>query len=403
MSSLLVLLLQVAAILLVARGCGALFRRFGQPQVVGEMVAGICLGPSLLGWVAPDVSAFLFPAASLGPLSALSQIGLVLFMFVIGLELDPTLLRQNAPTAIVTSLSSVAAPFALGVLLALALYPTYAGSSVGVTGFALFVGVAMSVTAFPVLARILKERGLMSTRIGAIALVSAAVNDVLAWVLLAMVLVVVRAEHGLGSVAITAVGAAGYLAIMLLVVRPWLTRLAARPRRGVAAYGAFGVVLSALLASAATTEALGLHALFGAFFLGTLVPKALARELIARIEPLTVALLLPLFFASAGLRTSIDLLDQPSAWGWLALVMGVAIAGKWGGAALGARASGVSWPEARGIGILMNTRGLMELVVVTIGLELGVLSRALYAMLVLMALLTTVMTAPWLAIGGRRA
>ena len=390
------LLLQIAVVLAAARLVGLAFRRVGQPQVVGEMVAGILLGPSLFGWAAPGAAAWVFPAASLPALGTLSQTGLVLFMFIVGLELDPKLLRGRGHAAILTSHASIVVPFVLGAALALHLYGHLSDASVSFTAFALFLGAAMSVTAFPVLARILTERNLGGTRVGALTLACAAVDDVTAWCLLAGVIAITRADGPWGVVA-TLGAASAYVAAMAFGARPLLARLEAYfVSRGRMTQDLLAVVLLLLLASALVTEAIGIHALFGAFLLGAVMPKdrAFVAALSVRVEALTVTFLLPIFFAFTGLRTEIGLLDSTRLWLDAALVLAVAVVGKFAGSALAARAAGLEWREAGALGILMNTRGLMELVFLTIGLELGVISPAVFAMMVLMALVTTFMTTP---------
>jgi len=399
MPNLLLLLVQIGVVLVAARLVGLLFRRIHQPQVVGEMVAGILLGPSLLGWAAPEISARLFPAASLGFLNSISQIGLLIFMFLVGLELDPKLLRGKSHTAVVTSHASIVAPFFLGALLSLLLYPRLSDDSVTFTGFALFMGAAMSVTAFPVLARILSERGLTKTRVGAVAIACAAVDDVTAWCILAGVVAVVRSGDGAHSLWITLAGAAAFVAVMLGPVRPVLAQLeGAFHRHGRLTQDLLGGILLLGLASASVTEYLGIHALFGAFFAGAVMPKGerFVHALTGKLEDVTVVLLLPLFFAFTGLRTSFALLEGAEMWGYAGLIILVAVAGKWGGSTLAARFTGMSWREAGAVGVLMNTRGLMELVILNIGLDIGVISPALFAMMVLMALVTTFMTSPLL-------
>ena len=399
MPNLLVLIVQIAVIVIAARLVGVLFRRIGQPQVMGEMVAGILLGPSLLGWAAPELSAWLFPPGSLGFLNSISQIGLLVFMFLVGLELDPRLLREKGHAAVVTSHVSIVAPFFLGALLALYLYPRLSDGSVTFTGFALFMGAAMSVTAFPVLARILTERGLTRTRVGAVTLACAAVDDVTAWCILAGVVVLVRSgAEGLPLWA-TVGGSLLFVAVMVFGVRRLLAGLEGRfLREGRVTQDALAVILLVALASAWTTEYLGIHALFGAFLAGAVMPRddGFVHALTGKLEDLTVVLLLPLFFAFTGLRTSIGLLSGAEMWGYCALIVAVAVAGKFGGSTLAARATGMSWRESGALGVLMNTRGLMELVILNIGLDIGVISPALFAMMVIMALATTFMTSPLL-------
>jgi Kef-type K+ transport system membrane component KefB len=397
MHFLLTLILQVAVILLVARLVGWVFRRVGQPQVVGEMAAGILLGPSLLGWLAPAASAALFPPESLGYLNTLSQVGLLFFMFLVGLEFDPKLLRGRGHAAVVISHVSIIVPFFLGAALALYLYPRLSDESVSFTGFALFMGAAMSVTAFPVLARILTERNLLHTRVGAVTIACAAVDDVTAWSILAVVVAIVRSSAVETPLWLTLVGTSAYLVLMLFAVRPALRRLESfYHSRGRLTQDMVAAVLLLLLASAWTTEWLGIHALFGAFALGAVMPKdhGFVDDLTEKLEDVTIVFLLPLFFAFTGLRTSIGLVSGAEMWMYAGLVLLVATVGKFGGSTIAARLTALSWREAGALGILMNTRGLMELVILTIGLELGVISPALFTMMVLMALITTAMTTP---------
>ena len=395
------LLVQIAVVVVAARLVGLLFRRVGQPQVMGEMVAGILLGPSFLGAAAPELSARLFPAASLGFLSSVSQVGLLVFMFLVGLELNPGLLRGCGRTALITSHASIAVPFVLGALLSLLLYPRLSDRSVGFDGFALFMGAAMSVTAFPVLARILAERKLTRTRVGTVTLACAAVDDVTAWSILAIVVALVGARRGGLPPWATIAGAALFAAAMVFVVRRLLAPLQrAFDRAGRVTQDMLGLILLVVLASAWTTEWLGVHALFGAFLAGAVMPKgeAFVHALTDKLQDLTVVLLLPLFFAFTGLRTRIGLMDGAEMWGFCALVIVVAVAGKLGGSAVAARMTGMGWREAGAIGALMNTRGLMELVILNIGLDIGVISPAVFAMMVLMAIATTFMASPLLAL-----
>ncbi len=399
MPDLLLLLVQIGVVLVAARLVGALFRRLHQPQVVGEMVAGILLGPSLLGWAAPALSAQLFPPASLGFLNSISQVGLLIFMFLVGVEMDPRLLRGKSHTALVTSHASIVAPFFLGALLSLFLYPRLSDDSVTFTGFALFMGAAMSVTAFPVLARILAERGLMKTRVGAVAIACAAVDDVTAWSILAGVVALVRSSSGGVPLWVTLAGSAAFVAVMVVGVRPLVARLEGRfERDGALTQDMLAGMLLLGLAAAWTTEYLGIHALFGAFLAGAILPKGerFVHAVTEKLHDLTVVLLLPLFFAFTGLRTAFGLVEGGEMWGYAALIILVAVAGKWGGSTLAARFTGMTWRESGAVGVLMNTRGLMELVILNIGLDIGVISPALFAMMVLMALVTTFMTSPLL-------
>lgn len=399
MHFLLTLIIQIAVVLVCARLLGWVFRKLQQPQVVGEMAAGIMLGPSLLGWVAPEISAFLFPAESLRYLNALSQIGLLLFMFLVGLELNPKLLRGRTYTAIVTGHSSIIVPFALGMLLAFYIYPIFSDSSVPFIEFALFMGAAMSITAFPVLARILSERNLLRTQLGAVTIACAAVNDVAAWCILAVIITAVRAIEAKIPLWITIAGSGTYIFLMLTLVRRGLNRLEVYYRnRGRITQDLLGLILLLLLASSWATEWLGIHALFGAFVIGAVMPKdhRFVHDLTEKLEDLTVVLLLPLFFAFTGLHTRIGLLNEAAMWGYFGAILLAAVIGKFGGAFIAARLTALSWREAGALGALMNTRGLMELVILTIGLEYGIISPPIFAMMVLTALVTTVMTTPLL-------
>ena len=401
-STLLHVLLALAAVVVLARILGTLFRYVHQPPVIGEVVAGLALGPSLLGALAPDVQAFIFPSAVMPFLSALAQIGVILFMFLVGLELDPAAIRKRFGQTLAIAHASMALPFVLGAALAVPLH-RFAPAGVGLPLFAMFVGVAMSVTAFPVLARILTDRDMQTTPLGVTALSCAALGDATAWCLLAIVVAIARAEPGRGlvTVALTVL----YVGVMMGAVRPlvqaWIRRYdgqgLTRTRMALA--------MIAVLLSALATEAIGIHAIFGAFFLGALVPhdSRIARELRARVEDFVLILLLPAFFAFTGLRTRIGLLGSAEDWLLCGAIVLVATIGKFGGATLAGRATGMRWREASTIGALMNTRGLMELIVLNVGLDLGVLSPILFAMMVIMAVVTTMATTPvldWLRATG---
>lgn len=392
------LLIQIVVILLAARLVGLIFRKLHQPQVIGEMIAGILLGPSLLGWLAPGVSATLFPPESLGFLNALSQIGLLLFMFLVGLEFDPKLLRNQGHAAVVTSHASIIAPFALGAGLAFYLYPRLSDPHVQFTNFALFMGIAMSITAFPVLARILTERRMLRSKVGMMTIACAAVDDVTGWSILAAIVLFTNASTGASPLWLTLAGTVVYLVVMILGLRPLVQRLAISFQMRGISQDMMTLIFLVLLVSGLVTEWLGIHALFGAFLAGVIMPKqhSFVHALTEKLEYVAVVLLLPLFFAFTGLRTSVGLLNGADMWFYCSLIIVVAVTGKFGGSTVAARWTGMAWREASAVGVLMNTRGLMELVVLNIGLDIGILSPTLFAMMVIMAIVTTVMTAPLL-------
>jgi Kef-type K+ transport system membrane component KefB len=393
------LILQIGTILIVARLVGWIFGRIHQPRVVGEMLAGILLGPSLLGWLAPNAASAIFPLDSLGHLNSLSQVGLLIFMFLVGLELDLGHVRELGRAAVMTSQVSIILPFILGSAFAIYLYPKLSDPGVSFTGFSLFMGAAMSVTAFPVLARILTERKMLRTRVGSVAITCAAVDDVTAWCILAGIVVIVRASSSELPVWLTVGGLAVFVLLMGLVVRPALRRLEmVYEKRGSLTQDLIAIILLTVLASGFITETLGVHALFGAFLAGVVMPRhgELSRELSQKFEALIVVLLLPIYFALTGLRSSVFLISGAKMWLYCAVIIVLAVAGKLGGSMLSARFNGMSWRESAAVGILMNTRGLVELVILNIGLDLGVLSPALFSIMVLMALVTTLMTTPLL-------
>lgn len=398
------LLLALVVVIVVARLLGSLFKYMNQPAVIGEILAGLMLGPSLLGRIAPEISNYILPGSVAPYLGVISQVGILLYMFLVGLELDTRLLRTGAHATLAISHASIIAPFLLGGMLALWIYPMLSTSNISFTVFSLFMGVSMSVTAFPVLARILTDRRLQRTQMGVTALSCAAVDDVTAWCLLALVVSVVKAK--MGSALSTVLFTLAYIAFVFVVVRPALAWLARRTNdEDRISQSVLGLVLGGFLLSALITEYIGIHAIFGAFLFGAVVPhdSRIARDLTEKLQDLVVVLLLPAFFAFTGIRTQMGLLSGLENWLICIAIILVASLGKFGGTVVAARLAGLGFREGSALGILMNTRGLMELVVLNIGLDLGVISPTLFAMLVVMALVTTFATTPVLhAILGRR-
>lgn len=392
-----ILLGQIVAIIIVARFFGYISRKVGQPAVVGEVIAGIVLGPSLLGLYFPEFSTTLFPTQSLGNLQLLSQIGLILFMFVIGMEIDLKVLRNKAHDAVVVSHASIIVPFALGIGFAYFTYETLApASGINFTSFALFMGIAMSITAFPVLARIVQERGIQKTKLGTIVITCAAADDITAWCILAAVIAIVKAGS-FGSSLFIMLMAIGFVLIMLKVVKPFLKRIGdLHTSQENLSQPIVAIFFLTLILSSYVAELIGIHALFGAFMTGAIIPENVKFRniFIEKVEDVSVVLLLPLFFVFTGLRTQIGLLNDPSLWITTAIIIVVAVTGKFFGSAIAARFVGQSWKDSLSIGALMNTRGLMELVVLNIGYDLGVLTPEVFAMMVIMALVTTMMTGP---------
>ena len=388
-------LLALTVIMIVARLMGMLFRRLDQPAVIGEVIGGIMLGPSLLGRVAPDTAAFVLPADAAPFLSIISQLGVILYMFLVGLELDLAVLRTKARITIAISNAGIFVPFALGAVLAWAIHQDYAPPGVTLAPFALFIGVSLSVTAFPVLARILSDHGLQRTAMGIVALTCAAIGDATAWCLLALVVGVTQASTG--AAIVTVLMTVLYVVLMLTLGRALMSRAVPRLDASISVgEQTLTLVLVAVLLSALATEFIGVHAIFGAFLFGAIIPhkSAIARHVRERIEDVVRVMFLPAFFAFTGLRTEIGLVQTVDDWLMCLLIIAVATAGKFGGSTLAAKASGLDWRNSAALGILMNTRGLVELIVLNIGLDLGVLTPRLFTMLVLMALVTTIMTSP---------
>jgi Kef-type K+ transport system membrane component KefB len=401
------LLLQLAIILAAARALGWLLKYLGQPPVIGEMVAGIVLGPIVFGALAPDLHAHVFAPASLPALDGLSQLGLVLFMFIVGAELRlPTGVRSQLIAAGWIGTLSVIVPMLLGLALGPALYHTLAPAGAAFWPFALFMAAAMSITAFPVMARVLKERQMTQTTIGRLSLTGAAVADVLAWVMLALVVALAESGSDWGRLVRMLAGVLALAVLVFGLMRPLLARVLARHASdGRPAGGLLATLLGCTFACAYATTLLNVHPVFGAFLFGACLPRddRLLQSLIERIEHVAVLVLMPVFFALAGLSTTPDAFAGAGA-GALALILLVAIGGKLAGGALGARLAGQPWRGSLAIGTLMNARGLMELIVMKVGLDAGVIGKELFTMLLVMAIVTTMMTGPLLGVlAGRDA
>jgi Kef-type K+ transport system membrane component KefB len=389
------LLLAIAVVVAACKAAGWLMHRLGQPPVIGEIAAGIVLGPSVFGAVWPEGANTLIPSGILPQLNVLAQVGVVLFVFLTGLELNTKLLRGRGHLSVVVSHVSIAVPFVLGVGLAVAAYAKFAPDGAGFLAFALFMGVSLSVTALPVLVRILKDIGMFRSEVGVVALTCAVVDDVTAWCLLALVVALISGSS-LAGVLLTIGLAAAFTGFLFLAVKPLMTRFIARTEpsalRRLAPLALVGVMLCAM-----ATEWIGVHAMFGAFIFGLVMPRGNAVDswLHDNTGGLTTSLMLPLFFAFSGLRTDIGLLAADATlWLWCGAILLIAVLGKLGGAALAARSVGETWNRSLQIGSLMNCRGLTELIVLNVGLDLGVLSPTMFTMLVLMALVSTAMTAP---------
>lgn len=394
-----VLLMQIIIVLLAVRLFSYLFRYIGQPGVIGEIVAGIVLGPSLLGYFFPDIFGFLFRPESLTNLELISQLGLILFMFVIGMELDFGEIKKKINETLVISHAGILVPFFLGIIASYWVYEEYASSQTSFLPFALFIGISMSITAFPVLARIIQERGMTKTPVGIISIASAANDDVTAWCLLAIVIAIAKAGT-LVSAVYAIILTFAYIIIMFCVVRPFLKRIGNVYATGEVINKTFvSFIFLILVISATLTELIGIHALFGAFMAGVVMPSNVGfrKVMMEKVEDISLVFFLPLFFAYTGLHTEIGLIDSPQLWIICGLFILVAVLGKFGGCALAARLVGESWKDSLTIGTLMNTRGLMELIALNIGYEMGVLPPSVFVILVIMALVTTFMTTPSLS------
>lgn len=393
-----IVLIQVVVVLLFARFFSMIFKKIGQPSVIGEIFAGIALGPSFIGFLFPEFTQLLFPKESLGYLKILSQIGLVIFMFIIGMELDVSVLKKKASSAIFISHSSIIFPYILGVILSLYLFDEFAPPGVSFLSFGLFMGIAMSITAFPVLARIIQERGITKSPLGVMAITCAAVDDITAWGILAMIIAIVNAGTiylAILSLIITVI----FIAVMILLIQPLLNRMSQiYISKEIISKGVLTALLLIVISSAIFAEGIGIHALFGAFLAGVIMPTntKLRKVLTEKFEDFSTIFLLPLFFAFTGIRTKIGLLNDIHLWAVCFLIIIVAIIGKLVGSMLASRFTGMSWRDSFSIGVLMNTRGLMELIVLNIGYDLGIISPTIFVMMVLMALITTFITGPLL-------
>lgn len=393
-----IFLLQLILIIIAAQVCGYVFKKVGQPAVMGEIIAGIVLGPSVVGALFPGFSSFVFPASSLGNLQMLSTIGLVLFMFVIGMELDLNIIRKKARSAVLISNISIIFPYTLGILLSFWLRDDFCPPGVPFYAFSLFIGIAMSITAFPVLARIIKERDLTNTRMGSIAIISAATGDIAGWCILAVVIAIAKAGS-LGTSLYTLAFAIVYVLVMLFIIRPMLKKMSTNKTVNEdVKRSTIAIIFIVLLLSSYCAEIIGIHALFGAFMAGVVMPLEwdFRKLIINKIEDLALVMLLPIFFIFTGLRTQIGLLNDVSLWGVCGIIILFAVLGKFGGSAIAARIAGENKHDSLAIGALMNTRGLMELIILNIGYDLGILNPQVFAMMVIMALVTTFMTSPLL-------
>jgi Kef-type K+ transport system membrane component KefB/nucleotide-binding universal stress UspA family protein len=396
LSPVLLVLIEILVVIGASRLMGLAFRAIKQPLVIGEIVAGIMLGPSFLGAVWPDATAWLFPPATSTILEVLAQIGLIFFMFLIGLELDPKYLQGKVRVAFFTSIIGIVLPFLMAGLLALWLYPMAKGGTTSLAAFTLFLGSALSITAFPVLARIISESNLQTTRIGTLALTCAAVDDVIAWCLLALAIAVAHTDSIVGAIP-TIIQSLLYIGWMFTGGRWLLRTLSAHyDRSGKVSQLMLAGIYMAVVTSALITEFIGIHFIFGAFLLGAAMPKnpGMVRDIAQKTEDFVLIFLLPVFFVYSGLKTKIGLIDTPYLWLVCGIILAVAILGKYVGVYFTARFFGLGTRESSALGWLMNTRGLTELIVLNIGLKMGVINDLLFAMLVIMALTTTFMTSP---------
>jgi Kef-type K+ transport system membrane component KefB len=397
------LLVSLTAIILTARVMGAIFHYLHQPAVIGEVLGGIMLGPSLLGRFAPNLYALVLPPGIAPFLSVHAQVGVILYMFIVGLELDTRVVRTSGHATLAISHASIIVPFVLGTALALLLYPALSSNAVPFTVFALFIGVAMSITAFPVLARILTDRRMHRTRMGAVALTCAAIDDVTAWCLLALVVGIAqsRASDAVRPILLTV----AFIAVVVTVIGPLVRRMLPRiERSAVLSRSTLALIVVGVLIAAMATEAIGIHGIFGAFLFGAIIPSTspIVGQIRQKLEDLVAVLFLPVFFAFTGMRTEVGLIAGVGNWLLCGTIVLVACAGKFGGTVVASRLTGLGWRDASALGVLMNTRGLVELIVLNIGLDLQLISPRLFTMLVIMAIVTTVMTTPILQLIVRK-
>lgn len=390
--------LTLVVVIAVARFFGLIFRKMGQPSVMGEVLGGIVLGPSVVGYFFPGFTTAVFHPEALVFLKHVAEIGITLYLFVMGLEIDLPRLRQSARSAVLISQFSILLPFVLGLFLAGYLFTVYAPEGVKELEFSLFIGVSLSITAFPVLARILADSPLHKTRLGDLALTCAAIDDITAWCLVAVVTGLMSSS--LGGAGATILLTVIYIVVMMLIVRPYVEKLLPRLEKSAErlpqALLAFAVL--GALGSATLTDLIGIHAFFGAFLFGAIIPhdSLIARDTSARLNDFVAILFLPAFFALTGVKTEIGLISGAQDWLFCGVIIALAILGKFGGAFAASVASGNSRRDSTILGLLMNTRGLVELIVLNIGLQIGILTPTLFTMLVIMALVTTFMTGPLL-------
>jgi Kef-type K+ transport system membrane component KefB len=395
---LLIVLIQMIVIVTSARLFGVVFRRMGQPQVCGEIAAGLILGPSVFGGLFPNLFQIVFDPSVGQVFAILSQIGLILLMFLIGLEFDFGHLVDGRRTAVSVSAVGVILPFGLGFLLG-----RWMAAQLGLTGswinFALFMGTAMSITAIPILGRIMVELNINRTRIGALTISAAAIDDVSGWIILALVTAAVRSTLNPLTFALMVFETLAFVVVMIWFVRPLLKRWTTRHLKthgGTLTLNGLAILLVAILLAATVTNLIGIFSIFGAFFFGAMLfdQHEFRQAVQERLRDFVTVFFLPIFFTYTGLRTDVGTMTGAALWAMCALVLIVAIAGKFGGCWFAARLNGLPWREAAMVGVMMNTRALMELIVINVGFDLGIIPQSVYFMLVFMAVFTTYLTTP---------